>query len=120
MTFLTVMAIYDIAARGHALSHSYALAFVRSWFFLALFAGAGAERRTYICLVPGRLLVGDTTPTDQFSGEGSAARRLLLRWCDVLEEFIGAPVSDVEHPATNALDEFLYGFDAEVASDYVI
>ncbi|GBP09751.1 Probable RNA-directed DNA polymerase from transposon BS [Eumeta japonica] len=40
--------------------------------------------------------------------------------CDVPEEFIGALVSDVEHPASNALDEFLYGFDAEVASDYVI
>ncbi|GBP47205.1 hypothetical protein EVAR_38317_1 [Eumeta japonica] len=27
--------------------------------------GAGAGRRTYYCLMPGRLLVGDTTPKDQ-------------------------------------------------------
>ncbi|GBP61861.1 hypothetical protein EVAR_97303_1 [Eumeta japonica] len=38
---------------------------VRSWVFLTLFTGAGAGRRTYICLMPRRLLVGDTTPTDQ-------------------------------------------------------
>ncbi|GBP24409.1 hypothetical protein EVAR_19284_1 [Eumeta japonica] len=56
----------------------------------------------------------------QFSREGSAARRPLLHRCDVPEEFIGALVSDVKHPAGDVLDEFLYGFDAEVASDYVI
>ncbi|GBP84715.1 hypothetical protein EVAR_32341_1 [Eumeta japonica] len=38
----------------------------RSWVFHTLdFQGAGAGRRTYYCLMPGRLLVGDTTPTDQ-------------------------------------------------------
>ncbi|GBP64307.1 hypothetical protein EVAR_88259_1 [Eumeta japonica] len=101
------------------------------------------------CVKPGRLLVGDTTPTvlvvvplrgvrdicvqsnlispvlgfgrrcsGQFSG-GSAARRPSVS-VRCSEEFIGALVSDVKHPAGDALDEFLYGFDAEVASDYVI
>ncbi|GBP20539.1 hypothetical protein EVAR_78918_1 [Eumeta japonica] len=38
---------------------------VRSWIFHTLdLQGAGAGRRTYYCLIPGRLLVGDTTPTD--------------------------------------------------------
>ncbi|GBP56135.1 hypothetical protein EVAR_26106_1 [Eumeta japonica] len=37
-----------------------------SWIFHTLdLQGAGAGRRTYYCLMPGRLLVGDTTPTDQ-------------------------------------------------------
>ncbi|GBP27512.1 hypothetical protein EVAR_14334_1 [Eumeta japonica] len=56
----------------------------------------------------------------EFSGEGSAARRPLVRRCDVPKEFIWAPISDVEHPASDALDEFLYGLDTEVASDNVI
>ncbi|GBP13215.1 hypothetical protein EVAR_93165_1 [Eumeta japonica] len=55
-----------------------------------------------------------------FSGERSAARRPLVRRCDVPEEFIWALISDVEHPASDALDEFLYGLDTKVASDNVI
>ncbi|GBP87850.1 hypothetical protein EVAR_64425_1 [Eumeta japonica] len=38
---------------------------VRSWVFLTLLMGVGAGRRTYCCPMPERLLVGDTTPTDQ-------------------------------------------------------
>ncbi|GBP62715.1 hypothetical protein EVAR_56233_1 [Eumeta japonica] len=56
----------------------------------------------------------------EFSGEGSAARRPLVRRCDIPKEIIWALISDVEHPASDALDEFLYGLDTEVASDNVI
>ncbi|GBP75004.1 hypothetical protein EVAR_82422_1 [Eumeta japonica] len=38
-------------------------ALARSWGFHTLILGAGTGRRTYCCLMPGRLLVGDTTPT---------------------------------------------------------
>ncbi|GBP49820.1 hypothetical protein EVAR_83769_1 [Eumeta japonica] len=57
---------------------------------------------------------------EEFYGLGSAARRPLVHWCDVPEEFIGALVFDIVHPASDALDEFLYGFDTEVSCDYVI
>ncbi|GBP65547.1 hypothetical protein EVAR_87523_1 [Eumeta japonica] len=55
-----------------------------------------------------------------FSRERSAARRPLVRRRDVPEEFMWALISDVKHPAGDALDEFLYGLDTEVASDNVI
>ncbi|GBP52605.1 Lipid droplet localized protein [Eumeta japonica] len=52
-----------------------------------------------------------------FSRERSAARRPLVRRRDVPEQFMWALISEVEHPAGNAPDEFLYGLDIEVASD---
>ncbi|GBP87266.1 hypothetical protein EVAR_64476_1 [Eumeta japonica] len=95
---------------------------VRSWVIHDLSLVVGAGRRTYCCLMPGRLLVGDATDGskwrkhfEEFSEEGSLVHR-----CDVPEEFKGALVGDVVRPASDALDEFLYGFDTEVASDYVI
>ncbi|GBP38972.1 hypothetical protein EVAR_95591_1 [Eumeta japonica] len=61
-------------------------------------------------------LPGHRRRFDEFSREGSAARQPLVNRCDVPEEFIEALVCDVVHPAIDALDKFLYGFDAEVAS----
>ncbi|GBP91317.1 hypothetical protein EVAR_65548_1 [Eumeta japonica] len=55
-----------------------------------------------------------------FSRERSAARRSLVRRRDVPEKFVWALISDVEHTAGNAPDEFLYGLDTEVAIDNVI
>ncbi|GBP88745.1 hypothetical protein EVAR_57915_1 [Eumeta japonica] len=52
-------------ATGRTTSIASPSAAVRSWFFHTLVQGAGTGRRTYCCLMPGRLLVGDTTPTDQ-------------------------------------------------------
>ncbi|GBP24448.1 hypothetical protein EVAR_20772_1 [Eumeta japonica] len=55
----------------------------------------------------------------RFEWEGSAARRPLVDRCDVPEEFIGALVCDVV-AASDGLDEFLYGFAADDASNDVI
>ncbi|GBP92958.1 hypothetical protein EVAR_84061_1 [Eumeta japonica] len=65
-------------------------------------------------LLFGRRRFGD------FSWERSAARRPLVRRRDVPEEFTWALISAVKHPGGDALDEFLYGLDKEVASDNVI
>ncbi|GBP30195.1 hypothetical protein EVAR_94503_1 [Eumeta japonica] len=57
---------------------------------------------------------------EEFSWERPATRRPLAYWCYVLEEFVKALIGDIIHPAGNVLDEFLYGFEAEVASYYII
>ncbi|GBP93813.1 hypothetical protein EVAR_59356_1 [Eumeta japonica] len=57
---------------------------------------------------------------DQFSWERSAARRPLVRLCNVPEKFMGALIGEVVPSVEYVLDEFLYGFDAEVASDNII
>ncbi|GBP57104.1 Probable RNA-directed DNA polymerase from transposon X-element [Eumeta japonica] len=78
------------------------------------------ERKTKLVkfsLSDSKLIDTNVMVKNEFSGKGSAARRPLLRRCDVPEKFIRALVGDVEHPASDALDEFLYGFDTEVASD---
>ncbi|GBP24766.1 hypothetical protein EVAR_79613_1 [Eumeta japonica] len=49
-------------------------------------------------------------------GEGSATRRPLVRQYDVPEKFIGVLLGDVVQPRSDALDEFLYGFDTAITS----
>ncbi|GBP21425.1 hypothetical protein EVAR_12026_1 [Eumeta japonica] len=43
---------------------------------------------------------------ENFSWEQSVARRPFVHWCYIPEEFLGALIGDIVHPAGDVLDEF--------------